>query len=80
MHDDPRDMTTGEADAWRAARDAAAKLVAMEGIAATSQMQDAEPDSPDMVYNQGRADAASRLHAAIRAMQPPERASKGETE
>ncbi len=70
-----RDLTTGEAEAWRAgwaaARGAAAMRSAMEGVAATCQAEEAKSDSPDMLYQQGRADGAVRITTAIRAMEPP---------
>lgn len=73
----PRDMTTGEAEAWRkgweAARAAAAMRAAMEGVAGSCQAEEAEPDSPGAAYQQGRADAALRIVKAIRAMDPSAR-------
>jgi len=74
----PGEMTTGEAEAWRAGWRAAQEAATMAVFMIQTEAAEYDADGPesDVIGRwraQGEADAASRVHAAIRALQPPER-------
>jgi hypothetical protein len=62
-----RDRLAAENAKLREALEEAARIAALEGVTASGQAEEAESDSPSMLYHEGRADAAASIIAAIRA-------------
>ena len=66
----PAEVAAREAAAYQrgaeAMREAAAQVSAAEALAASFQAEEAPPDSPAMLWHQGRCDGTTRVATAIR--------------